>query len=152
MSTLVHKYVAECRDGRNAQTICRVRTGWVILAPVQVLRGYTLLLPDPVVSDLNSLDRETLIAYLTEMALVGEALQEATEADRINYEILGNSEPALHAHIFPRYRDEPTDLRSGPAWFYDWEAALRFDLDRDRPLMNRIRAQIEEKVSNRTWF
>jgi diadenosine tetraphosphate (Ap4A) HIT family hydrolase len=63
---------------------------------------------------------------------------EATWADRINYEILGNSEPALHAHLFPRYADEPEDKRRMPAWFYDWEAAPEFDLGRDLPLMRGI--------------
>lgn len=143
MSTLVHEYVAACRAGEHQQTVCRVGSGWVVLAQVQVLSGYTLLLPDPVVPDLNSLDREQMTRYLTEMGLIGAALQEVTEATRINYEILGNSEPALHAHIFPRYAEEPVDLRTGPAWFYDWDAAPRFDQERDRSLMERLRSQIE---------
>ena len=43
------------------------------------------------------------------MATIGDALLEVTGAFRINYEILGNLEPALHAHIIPRYLNEPED-------------------------------------------
>lgn len=145
MTTLVHKYVDDCRNGINPKVICRVRSGWVVLGDVQFLRGYSLLLPDPVVTDLNTLEPGKRSLYLSEMALIGEALQETTRAYRINYEILGNSEPALHAHIFPRYLDEPEDLRARPAWFYDWDHAPRFEAGRDRLLMEQIRAGIESR-------
>jgi diadenosine tetraphosphate (Ap4A) HIT family hydrolase len=145
MSTLVHKYVDDCRTGINPKMICRVRSGWLVLGDVQVLRGYSLLLPDPVVPDLNALNPEERSLYLSEMALIGAALQDTTGAYRINYEILGNSEPALHVHIFPRYSDEPDGLRSGPVWFYDWDAAPRFEDTRDRPLIDELRTRIETK-------
>jgi diadenosine tetraphosphate (Ap4A) HIT family hydrolase len=61
-----------------------------------------------------------------------------TGAYRINYEILGNSEAALHAHIFPRYQSEAAQLRKHPAWFYDWNSAPRFDPDKNQPLMSKI--------------
>ncbi|CAN5739066.1 hypothetical protein BH20ACT11_BH20ACT11_10030 [soil metagenome] len=57
------------------------------------------------------------------MALLGDVLLEITGAERINYGLLGNSEPALHAHVFPRYADEPEDPRRGPAFSYDWKRA-----------------------------
>lgn len=48
------------------------------------------------------------------MALIGNALLELTDSYRINYEILGNSDPALQAHIFPRYMSEPDRFRQHP--------------------------------------
>ncbi len=72
---------------------------------------------------------------------------EVTGATRINYEILGNSEAALHAHVFPRYATEPEELRRKPAWFYDWDMAPRFDWERDRPLMNAITEAIRRQVT-----
>lgn len=36
----------------------------------------------------------------------------------INYEILGNGLPCLHAHVFPRYAWEPEERRKGPVWLY----------------------------------
>jgi diadenosine tetraphosphate (Ap4A) HIT family hydrolase len=109
------------------------------MGDVQFLRGYSLLLPDPVVESINDLSRSGRELFLYEMTLLGDALLALTNAYRINYEILGNSEPALHAHIFPRYVDEPVEKRSRPAWFYDWKNATPFDIDRDRPLMENIR-------------
>ena len=138
MSTLIHERVAMCRDGTNPKTICRVHSGWVVIGDVQFLPGYSLILPDPVVTDLNALSIPDREVFLREVSIVGDALLDATDAYRINYEILGNSEAALHAHIFPRYMSEAENLRKHPAWFYDWSQATQFDPQRDKPLMDRI--------------
>lgn len=142
MPTLIHQRVDDCRAGRNPKTIARVTSGWVVLGDVQFLRGYSLLLPDPVVVDLNALGREHRETYLYEMSVLGDALLSITDAYRINYEILGNSEAALHAHVIPRYQSEPDHLRPLPVWSYDWENALEFDLERDRELMDQIADQV----------
>jgi len=142
-TTLIHRRVAACRAGSFPQAICRVQSGWVVLGDVQFLRGYSLILPDPVVGHLNALiaaDRQTLFH---EASVVGDALLEITGAVRINYEILGNLEPALHLHIFPRYESEPADLRTRPVWFYDWERAPAFEPGRDAALMSAIRSHLE---------
>ena len=75
------------------------------------------------------------------MAAIGDALLEVTDAARINYEILGNKDPALHAHVFPRYACEASDKRHGPVWGYGREErdGRPFDLERDRELMDAIR-------------
>lgn len=139
MLTLIHQWVKDCGSGDNPRVIARVNAGWVMLGSSQFLRGYSLLVPDPVVSDLNQLNAEQRKTLLYEMSVVGDALLHVTGAERINYEILGNLEPALHVHILPRFRDEPEALKTKPVWFYDWDAAPQFDLDRDRPLMNEIK-------------
>jgi diadenosine tetraphosphate (Ap4A) HIT family hydrolase len=138
MSTLIHRRVDECRSGTYPKRICRVSSGWVVLGDVQFVRGYCLLLPDPVVANLNSLATDDRKTFLYEMSVVGDVLLDITQALRINYEIIGNVEPALHAHLFPRYRDEPEDLRLKPVWFYDWDDAPAFDAERDTPLMKTI--------------
>jgi diadenosine tetraphosphate (Ap4A) HIT family hydrolase len=144
MSTLIHHRVDDCRNGRNPKTIARLESGWVVLGDVQFLRGYSLLLPDPVVGDLNALDRRQRETYLYDMSLVGDALLSITDASRINYEILGNTEGALHAHIFPRYQSEPEALRRIPVWSYDWDNAPKFNLQRDRPLINAISSYLTQ--------
>jgi len=138
MSTLIHQRVEDCRNGANPKTIRRVSSGWVVLGDVQFLPGYTLLLPDPVVPDLNTLNKTQRKLYLYEVTVIGDALLEVTDAYRINYEILGNTEAALHTHIFPRYGSEPESLRKIPVWAYDWQAAPAFDPERDGPLMRSI--------------
>jgi diadenosine tetraphosphate (Ap4A) HIT family hydrolase len=138
MSTLIHERVEQCRASNYPKKICRLKSGWVVLGDVQFLRGYSLLLPDPVVPDLNHMDAETRKSFLYEMSVVGDVILEITGAVRINYEMLGNIEPALHAHIFPRYEDEPNELKLKPVWFYDWENSPPFDKDRDVEIMQVI--------------
>ncbi len=145
MPTLIHERVRACRAGRNPRTVARTTAGWVVMGDVQFVRGYCLLLPDPVVPDLNALAMDDRLGFLGEWSVLGDVLLEVTGCLRINYEILGNLEPALHAHTFPRYGDEPRELRTRPVWHYDWDAAPSFDAGRDRPLMEAIAAGLRER-------
>lgn len=143
MPTLIHRRVRECQAGTYPKMICRVSSGWVVMGDVQFVRGYCLLLPDPVVANLNAMPAEARKIFLYEMSIVGDVLLSVTGAERINYEMIGNVEPALHAHLFPRYVDEPEELRLKPVWFYDWEQAPAFDKARDTPLMQEIATQLD---------
>jgi diadenosine tetraphosphate (Ap4A) HIT family hydrolase len=148
MPTLIHRRVEAAQAGTNPTVICRVSSGWIVLGDTQFLRGYSLLLPDPVVTDLNTLALPHRAAFLHEMTVLGDALLEVTGAYRINYEILGNLEPALHAHVFPRYLTEPEAFRTGPPSRYDRSvrAALPFDAARDRELMQQIAAAVQRRL------
>ena len=143
MPTLIHQRVAACRAGAYPKAVCRVRSGWVVMGDVQFLRGYCLVLPDPVVGHLNELTVAARTTLLYEASLVGDAVLELTGAVRINYEILGNLEPALHVHVFPRFADEPDHLKTRPVWFYDWDLGPAFDPEREAPLMRDIRDWLE---------
>ena len=125
--TEIHRMVAAARDGREPRVIARLYSGWALFGERQFLRGYTLLLPDPVVPTLNALGSQERAAYLQDVARLGDAVLKLTGAARINYAILGNQEPALHAHVIPRYADEPDKLRTSHPWAYNWEAAPLFD-------------------------
>lgn len=133
MTTFVHKQIESARSGRAADLVCRVPSGWVFLFDKQFLRGYCILSADPVVPSLNDLSKPQRAEYLSDMALIGDALLEVTGAYRINYAILGNQDPALHAHIIPRFADEPDELKRGLPWSYPREQmdALSFDPERD---------------------
>lgn len=146
MTTMIDERVTLARKGENPTVVCRVPSGWVVMSDVQLLRGYCLLLPDPVPASLNDLDEAGRAVFLRDMTITGDALLEVTGAWRINYEILGNSDPALHAHIIPRYISEPEALGRGPVWFYDRESAPHFDPLRDRPLMDALSAAIKKRI------
>lgn len=145
MPTLIHRRVRECQQGVYPKLIGRVESGWVVLGDVQFLRGYSLLLPDPVVPHLNAMPESRRKVFLYEMSVIGDVLLELTGAIRINYEMIGNVEPALHAHLFPRYETEPESLRLKPAWFYDWEQARAFDSAIDQPLMTEIATALKQR-------
>jgi diadenosine tetraphosphate (Ap4A) HIT family hydrolase len=145
MPTLIHQRVRQCQTGDYPKAICRLSSGWVVLGDVQFLRGYSLLLPDPVVPHLNAMDEAGRKNFLFEMSVVGDVILELTGAVRINYEMLGNVEPALHAHIFPRFKNEPKQLRLKPVWSYDWDNAPKFDLVRDAEIMQAIADSLEKR-------
>ena len=148
--TAIHRRVADARAGRDDSVLCRCESGWVVFGRQQVTRGYLLLLPDPVVPDLNALGAERRTQFLLDMSSLGDALLRTLNPLRINYAIFGNLEPALHAHVIPRYRDEPEALRTQQPWAYDWNRAPAFDAAATAPLADRLRAELARTGSLRT--
>ncbi len=142
MTTAIHRRVAALNAGMEPTLVARLSSGWVVLGDPQVLSGYCLLLPDPVVPHLNSLGAAAQAAFLADMGRLGDAVLAVTGAVRCNYAIFGNLEPALHAHVFPRYADEPDALKVANPWAYDWSAAPRYSRDMHGPLQHRLRVAL----------
>jgi diadenosine tetraphosphate (Ap4A) HIT family hydrolase len=136
--TAIHAQVLAARAGREPRVIARLFSGWALFGARQFVRGYALLLPDPVVPNLNALGVRDRSAFLTDMASLGDALLKATGALRINYAMFGNEEPALHAHVIPRYADEPESMRLRHPFAYDWAAAPAFDPAASRGLADSL--------------
>jgi diadenosine tetraphosphate (Ap4A) HIT family hydrolase len=137
--TAIDRRVAACRAGIDPTVIARLPSGWAVLGDPQVLRGYCLLLPDPVVPHLNALTAADRDAFLADLGRLGEVVLRVTGALRINYAIFGNVEPALHGHVLPRYADEPAEHVHSHPWSYDWSAAPVFDAARDAAIVAAIR-------------
>ena len=91
----------------------------------------------------NDLDTDARSLYLLDMACLGDAVLQATDALRMNYEILGNAEPELHCHLFARYASEPEDKRRMPVWFYDWKNATPYSEDIHGELRREIARLLE---------
>jgi diadenosine tetraphosphate (Ap4A) HIT family hydrolase len=142
MDTAIHRRVEACREGRDPTLIARLPSGWAVMGDPQVLPGYSLLLPDPVVPHLNAMSPGAQAGFLADMARLGQAVLEATGALRVNYAMFGNLEPALHAHVFPRFPDEPAQLRAAHPWAYDWSAARHFDAAQDGALLAALRGRL----------
>ena len=145
MSTVIHQQVDAAAAGALPRVIARMPSGWAVLGDPQILPGYSLLLPDPVVPHLNALTGSARDRFLSDMAALGDAVLAVTSAERINYEILGNVEPALHAHVIPRYAWEVEALRRTPVWSHDWTAAPRFELARDGPLLRTLATRLSSR-------
>lgn len=144
MHTAIHRLVESCRSGSDPRVIARLPSGWAMMGQQQVLRGYCLLLPDPVVPHLNALDAAARDRFLGDLGRLGEAVLQATKAVRINYAIFGNLEPALHAHVHPRYADEPESLRTNNPWTYDWSRAPTFDVQAHGSLRTLIATYLQQ--------
>lgn len=110
--------IGSALKGENPTVIRRMKSGFVVLADTQFLPGYCVLLACPKAGTLNDLDIESRLLFLREMSLVGDAITEVCQPLRINYEILGNTDAYLHAHIIPRYDWENDELQKLPIWLY----------------------------------
>jgi len=148
--TAIHRRVNDARAGRDPTVLGRLASGWAVFGRQQFVPGYLLLLPDPVVSDLNALVPERRSQFLLDMSRLGDALMRTQSPLRINYAIYGNVEPALHAHVIPRYRSEPEGMQTQQPWAYDWNAAPSFDLERMAPLIKTLRAELAHLGALRT--
>ncbi len=139
--TIIHERVDLARKGQNPTVICRLRSGWLVLGDDQRLRGYSLLLADPIRDNLNELDPPERKQFLMDMASVGDALLRVQSPSLINYSILGNTDRALHAHIHPRYDSEaPEHRRTVPIIYHILKMPpVPFDAVRDAGLMAQIR-------------
>jgi len=142
MSTAIHRRVEACRAGADPTCVARLGSGWAVMGDRQVLPGYCLLLPDPVVPQLNAMPADAQARFLADMARLGQAVLVATGAVRINYAMFGNLEPALHAHVLPRFVSEPAELRTAHPWCYDWSAARPFDASVDGALLATLRQRL----------
>ena len=98
--------IGSAHRGENPLVIARMRSGFAVIGDTQHLPGYSLLLTDdPTVDHLSDLDWERRTQFLFDMSLIGEAVTRACQENalrRINYEVLGNSIPHLHAHVHAR--------------------------------------------------
>jgi diadenosine tetraphosphate (Ap4A) HIT family hydrolase len=140
--TAIHAMVERCRAADYPPAVARLRSGWVVMGERQVLAGYCLLLPDPVVPDLNALPADLRGRFLSDMAAVGDALLAVTAGLRINYAIFGNVEPALHAHIFPRHASEPEATRTAQPFALDWAGAPAYSDAVHGELKRRLAARL----------
>ncbi|WP_225839379.1 HIT family protein [Streptomyces sp. NK08204] len=110
--------------GENPTVLRRLDAGFAAIGDVQFLPGYSVLLVDePGVERLSDLPRAKRAAFLADMDRLGEAVERACgrldpRFRRVNLEILGNTYPVLHAHVWPRYEWEPAELVGLPVWLY----------------------------------
>ncbi|MDQ2791695.1 MAG: HIT domain-containing protein [Actinomycetota bacterium] len=127
MSNWRQNRIASALRGQNPTVLAHLRQGFAVIGDVQWLPGYSLLLTDdPAVERLSDLPRPRRMAFLESMDRLGQAVEQACAAAdsafrRINLEILGNTDPFLHAHIWPRYDWEPPELVGRPVWLYSAE-------------------------------
>ena len=147
MVNLIVERVDLARRGQNPFVICKMDAGWLVIGDVQPSPGYCVFLADPVVESVNALADARRVQYSLDVIRAGDAILAVTDAYRINYETLGNAEPALHTHIIPRYRTEPDERRRRPAWVgYDWPTSRRFDPAQDGTFIEQMHRRLNSGV------
>ena len=101
--------------------LIKMKSGYALMGNIQFLPGYCILSADPEAKSLNDLNMHQRTDFLLDMSLLGDAIMAVCNPVRINYGILANSWPFLHAHLFPRYDWEPEEMRTKNVWRYPEE-------------------------------
>ncbi len=112
------------KNGTNPYFVKELKTGYVVLGDNQHFKGYTLFLCKQHKIELFHLDYDFKMKFLEEMSLVAESVSNAFNAEKINYELLGNGETHLHWHLFPRITGDIENYGNngkGPVWWYPME-------------------------------
>jgi diadenosine tetraphosphate (Ap4A) HIT family hydrolase len=106
--------IERIRSGRFPDWVAELPRSWLTLGDAQFYRGYCILLAKRHVTELHAMPRGEAHELLDEVLAVGRTLAEVLKPLKLNYECLGNQEPHVHWHIFPRYPDDP--MRLAPVW------------------------------------
>jgi len=133
--------------------IARMRRGFAVMGDHQFIPGYCVLIASPQANHLGDLAFEARGDYLLDMSVLGEAVAAACQPRRVNYEILGNADPFLHAHVWPRYDWEPDEYRRGSVWRYPREQRYakehEYAENRDGELRARIAVALHDFMALR---
>ncbi|BDR60320.1 HIT family protein [Lactobacillus xylocopicola] len=133
--------------------ITELAGGYVVMGDTQFLPGYCVLLPKRHVASLNDLKLKERVEFLKDMSLLGDAILKACRVERINYDILGNTDHFLHAHVFPRYKTETAKRLTRPVWLYEpcfW-TAVKYQYDDKKhgeirqAIAEELKREVEEK-------
>ena len=106
--------IARCRAGKFADFVAELPRSFVILGDAQFYRGYCVVLAKRHVGEIHLMPLDEARALFDETVAVGRAIGVATRPLKLNYECLGNLEPHVHWHVFPRFEADP--MRTAPVW------------------------------------
>jgi len=140
MSCLICDRIEMIINGANPCFVRELETGYAVIGDHQHFKGYTLFLCKTCAPELHCLEREFKLQFLEEMSLVAEAVYHAFQPEKLNCELLGNGDPHLHWHIFPRVEgDIPGEIK-GPVW---WLPIDEMNSDDNRPSEAELKDMVE---------
>jgi len=127
------------RDNSEGYFVTDLSVSRLRLQREQHVPGWCVLLLRRHAREPHELPEAERIAFSEDMVRVGRALEQVYTALKINYSILGNIVPHLHAHIQPRYYGDPYPggpVRPAPG------QAVALSADEAREQILRIRASL----------
>ena len=131
------------RAGKAPNLIAELDNSFVVLGDAQYYRGYRILLAKHHAREMFELPREEALALFDEVRSVAQAINRVVKPLKLNYECLGNTEPHVHWHVFPRYASEEESLRLGPVWVRPTsERMKKLEEHDERALIASLRAEI----------
>ena len=121
------------KNGTNPYFVKELETGYVVTGDNQHFKGYTLFLCKKHKTELFYLDKEFAAKFMQEMITVAQAVKNAFNAEKMNYECLGQGDAHLHWHLFPRISGDIEyygNQGKGPVWWYPMDKMYN---DENRP-------------------
>jgi diadenosine tetraphosphate (Ap4A) HIT family hydrolase len=106
--------IGRIESGSFADLVAELPRSWLILGDAQFYRGYCVLFAKRHITEMHLMPRGEAHELLDELIAVGKTLERVVKPLKLNYECLGNQEPHVHWHVFPRYAEDP--LRLAPVW------------------------------------
>jgi diadenosine tetraphosphate (Ap4A) HIT family hydrolase len=106
--------IERIRAGMFPDAIAELPRSWLILGDAQFYRGYCVLFAKRHATEPHLMPRGESHELLDELLAVGKTLANVLSPLKLNYECLGNQEPHVHWHVFPRYADDA--MRLQPVW------------------------------------
>lgn len=109
------------KNGTNPYFVKELETDYVVIGDHQHFKGYTLFLYKDHKTELFHLEPTQKMKFLEEMSIVAEAVSKAFNAEKMNYELLGNGDTHLHWHLFPRVNGDLGKYGNngkGSVWWY----------------------------------
>jgi diadenosine tetraphosphate (Ap4A) HIT family hydrolase len=129
------------KAGTFRDFIAELKSCYVILGDRQFYRGYCVLFAKLHATELYLMPADTARLLSDEMRLVAEAIAAVVKPWKMNYECLGNGEPHVHWHLFPRY--ETDQMRGVPIWLrLESEQKILLDENDRRALIDSLRSQL----------
>ncbi|MGH7914177.1 MAG: HIT family protein [Candidatus Binataceae bacterium] len=138
--------IERCRAGNFADFVAELPRSFVILGDAQFYRGYCVVLARRHVSEVHLMPPDEARELFDETIAVGRAIAVATRPLKLNYECLGNLEPHVHWHVFPRFKTDA--MRAAPIWTrpeIERKVALE-DFDR-HALIQAVGAELHRQIS-----
>lgn len=138
-------------NDENPYFVRELKTGIAVIGWNQHFYGYTLFICKKHVSELYDLDAEFQAEYLKEMVIVAKAVSRAFDADKMNYECLGNGDTHLHFHLFPRKTGDLGEYGNegkGPVWWLPQDIMWSDSNIPNREELERMKSRLNAEFEN----
>lgn len=142
--------IERCRAREFPDLIAELPRSWLILGDAQFYRGYCVLLAKRHVSEPYLMPRGEAHELHDEMLAAAKAIAQTTTSIKINYECLGNQEPHVHWHLFPRFADDAQRL--APVWERPLaERKAPLEISARTELIAKLRAALATLLPTARW-
>lgn len=142
---LICERIESSKKGTNPFFVKELKSGYVVIGDHQSYKGYTLLLSKVHIEELHKLDKNFRTQFMEDLALVGEAVFNAFGADKLNYELLGNTEKThVHWHIFPRKNTDPGP--KGAVWLRGKEVVYSEESKPSESELKELKEKLTEEL------